>query len=237
LHYFHGIGLVVGTQNEMRIRHFEVLDGASALFKDGVHVRFVAAIRLQRIVVTVQKHSGSRQKARVHAHALVGVDPNHNKAFPGFPVTLGLGPKAAQEGAAEFQQFFNAHAHDERLSSGDFGIHQKDVIELAVSGRGNTSPLVDFFRTEKIEDGEALHLQDPVHALQTETAFAVEEVGDVGLFEAGFFRQTKTGQLAVVDTLPQALTEVLLQALELHDGGSIAGTKLANSYRIVNSNI
>jgi len=59
----------------------------------------------------------------------------------------------------------------------------------------------------------------------------------VGLFEAGFFRQTKTGQLAVVDTLPQAFTEVLLQALELHNGGSIAGTELATSYRIVNANI
>jgi hypothetical protein len=79
-------------------------------------------------------------------------------------------------------------------------------------------------------------LQDPVHALQTETAFSVEEVGDVGLFEAGFFRQTKTGQLAVLDTLPQALTEVLLQALELHNGGSIAGSNLANSYRAVNTN-
>ena len=76
-----------------------------------------------------------------------------------------------------------------------------------------------------------------VHTFETEPAFAIEEVGDVSLLESALLGQMAACELPTLDSLQKRLTEVLLQALELHNGGSIAGTKLANSYRIVTANI
>ena len=66
-----------------------------------------------------------------------------------------------------------------------------------------------------------LDLKDFVHAFKAESAFAVEEVGDVSLLESGLPGEAKPGELARFDTVPQDLTEIILQDFELH-GRSIA---------------
>jgi hypothetical protein len=63
-----------------------------------------------------------------------------------------------------------------------------------------------------------LHTQYFVHALQTQTSFTVEEVGDVSLFEPGLFRQTQTRQSLFFDPVPQGLAKVFLQYFEFHGG-------------------
>ena len=45
--------------------------------------------------------------------------------------------------------------------------------------------LVDLGGIEQVEDGEVLDVEDFVHAFDAEAALAVEEIGDVGLFESG----------------------------------------------------
>ena len=66
-----------------------------------------------------------------------------------------------------------------------------------------------------------LNRQDFVHALEAETALAIEEIGDVGLFESGLLRQAETGQVTFFDAVPERVTQILLQYSEFH-AGSIA---------------
>jgi hypothetical protein len=64
-----------------------------------------------------------------------------------------------------------------------------------------------------------LDLKDLVHAIEAETTLAVEEIGDVGLPEAGLLGETDTGKLSVLDLPTKLLAQVLLQALKLHSAG------------------
>jgi len=65
------------------------------------------------------------------------------------------------------------------------------VFEFVLARREDRGALVDFGRIYKIQHRKMLHVENFVHAFQAEAALAVQEVGDVGLFEAGLFRQTQ----------------------------------------------
>ena len=67
-----------------------------------------------------------------------------------------------------------------------------------------------------------LNGEDAIHTLKTEAAFAIEEVGDVGLFKSGLLRQTEAGEIAFLNALPKSVAEVVLQNAEFHSGVSIA---------------
>ena len=83
------------------------------------------------------------------------------------------------------------------------------------SGTG-WSTLVDFGGIEQVEDGAVLDLEDLVHALDAEAALAVEEIGDVGLFESGLLGQSQPRQFTYFDAIPEDFPESVLQDLELH---------------------
>src|SRR5579864_9830620 len=59
--YFDGIGLVVGAQDQVVARDFDVLHGAVAVFRDRVHVELAFAVGLQGVVVAVEEDGGARQ--------------------------------------------------------------------------------------------------------------------------------------------------------------------------------
>lgn len=66
-----------------------------------------------------------------------------------------------------------------------------------------------------------LNGEDAVHAFEAEAAFAIEEIGDVGLLEPGLLSQTEAGEIAFLDAFPKSIAEIVLQDSEFH-GGSIA---------------
>ena len=61
-----------------------------------------------------------------------------------------------------------------------------------------------------------LNGKDFVHAFEAETALAIEEIGDVGLFESGLLGESESGKFAAIDPIPEDFTEIVLQGLELH---------------------
>jgi len=61
-----------------------------------------------------------------------------------------------------------------------------------------------------------LNGQDFVHALEAEAALAIEEIGNVGLFESGQLGKPEAGKFAVIDPFQENFTKVVLQGLELH---------------------
>jgi hypothetical protein len=97
--------------------------------------------------------------------------------------------------------------------------NQEDIFKLSVPWRGDAGALINFFGIEQVKDGEPLDLKDFVHAIEAETALAVEEIGDMGLPEAGLLGEADTGELSVLDLPTKTLAKVFLQALKLHAAG------------------
>ena len=113
------------------------------------------------------------------------------------------------------------HADDEELGGCGGGIGEDDVFEFVVAGGKDGGAFVDLGGIEEVEDREVLDLENFVHAFDAESAFAVEEVGNVGLLESGLLGEAESGQFTCIDAIPKNLAEILLQDSELH-GRSIA---------------
>ena len=61
-----------------------------------------------------------------------------------------------------------------------------------------------------------LYIQDFVHAFQAQSAFAIQEVGDVSLFKTGLCGEMEAGQVAFFDARPESFAQIFLQCPEFH---------------------
>ena len=61
---------------------FNIAQAASTIDLNGIHVLLVLAVRLERIVMTVDEHYGSRQQAWIHRHTIARVHLNEDEAAP-----------------------------------------------------------------------------------------------------------------------------------------------------------
>ncbi len=113
------------------------------------------------------------------------------------------------------------HAHNQRFEGCDLRVGDDDVVEFILARREDPSALVDFGGIDEIEHREMLHVENFVHAFEAEATLTVEEVGDVGLLEAGLLRQTKAGEFSSVNALPKDSTEIFLKHAKFH-GRSIS---------------
>src|SRR5215469_5865730 len=216
-HDFDGIGLVVRAQDEVIAGDFDILHGAIAILDDGVHVELALAIGLKGVVVTINENRGAGKQARIHAHAFAAIGADDDETLPVLAVAaFDFGTHLAQEGLLELLDLAHVHAHDEGLEGGNGSIDLQDIFELVLAGGKNTGALVDFGGVEQVENREVLDVQNFVHTLQAEASFAIEEIGDVGLFEAGLLRQTKAGEVAGFNTIPQGFAQIILQGSESH---------------------
>src|SRR5215475_10983671 len=76
------ISRVVGTEDQVAVSYFHVLDGAGVILADGVHILFALTVRGQRVVVAVNEYAGAGEQARIHAHPFTGVRFDYDKALP-----------------------------------------------------------------------------------------------------------------------------------------------------------
>jgi len=135
--------------------------------------------------MAVYQERGSGGKARGHGLDVGRIEFDQDEALPSGVVALGVGPELVKEGLLELEKFFHVHASDQGLGGGDGGVGQGYVFEVVGTGRQDGGTFIDLGGVEKIENGEVLNLKNLVHAFEAESALAVEEVGDVRLFESG----------------------------------------------------
>ena len=166
--------------------------------------------------MSVDQERGSGGKAGRHGLCVAGILPDQDKPLPGGTVAFGFGPELVEEGFLEFQDFLHVHTDDAGFSRGGGAIGEDYVFEVVAAGRKDGGALVDLGGIEQVEDGEVLDVEDLVHALDGEAALAVEEVGDVGLFEAGLLGEAVSGKFSCLNSLQKDFSEVILQGLELH---------------------
>ena len=94
------------------------------------------------------------------------------------------------------------------------GVGDHYAVEFVGAGRDDRGALIDLGGVEQVKHGDVLHGQDLVHAFQAEAALAIEEVGDMGLLEAGLLGEVKAGEIAFVNALPEGFAEVVLKSTE-----------------------
>src|ERR1017187_4482820 len=96
------------------------------------------------------------------------------------------------------------------------GVGEEDIFKFVAAGRQNGGSLVYLGGIEQVEHGKMLHGEHFVHAFEAQAALPVQEVGDVGLLEFGLLGESKAGQFAGIDALPENLAKIILQDFELH---------------------
>ena len=166
--------------------------------------------------MTVDQERSSGREAGRHGLGVAWVKLDEDESLPRGSVGFTVGSKFVEEGLLELEDVFHVHAGDKGLSGGGGGIREDDVFEVVGTGRKDGGAFVDFGGIEEVENGEVLDLEDFVHAFEAESTLAVEEVGDVGLFESGLLSEADPGKFTCFDTLPEDFTEILLQDLKPH---------------------
>src|SRR4029077_20300468 len=73
--------LVVRTQHEMISIALHIFDGAGAIPANRVNIYFIAAVRLQQVVVAIDQYSSAGQQARIDASSFLSVHFNQHKAL------------------------------------------------------------------------------------------------------------------------------------------------------------
>lgn len=213
---FDRIGLVVRSKDQLTADGFHVFDGAGSVFEDSIHVVLAPAVRLERVVVAIDQERGAGKKTGIHAHAFAGVGFDEDEAFPAGTVAFDFGLELLQKALLEFKDLFHVHAGEQGVRGGDGAIGEDDALKFVIARRNDGGTFVDLGGIEQIEHRETLDRQDAIHAFEAEATFAVQEVGNVSLLEAGLPRQAKPGEIAIFDAFPQSIAKVFLQDTEFH---------------------
>src|SRR5215813_9555918 len=108
------------------------------------------------------------------------------------------------------------HAHDQRFDGRDPPIGNHDAFEFVLARLNNGGAFVHFVWIEEIQYRDALHGKNLVHPFDAESAFAIEEVGDMSLFETGLPGETQLGQFSAFDTLKERFAEIFLERPKFH---------------------
>ena len=61
-----------------------------------------------------------------------------------------------------------------------------------------------------------LNIENLVHPFEAKSAFAIEEVGDMGLLEASLLGEPQAGDFPGINAVPERLAKFLLQGPEFH---------------------
>jgi|SRR5579862_6157 len=165
--------------------------------------------------MAIEKQGGPGQETGKHAGGVTGIKLDEDEASPVGTITFGFGLELAEEGFLEFEDLEDAIGSDERVDGGGrFG--QQYVFELVRAGGDDGGAFIDFGGIEQVEHGKMLNRKDFVHALEAQATLAIEEIGDVGLFESGLLGEPKSGKFAALDPFQKNFAEIVLQGLELH---------------------
>ena len=171
--------------------------------------------------MAIDEERGCGLKAGLHGLGIPGIEADQDEALPGRMVALRILADAMQEGFLELENVLDVHVRDVRLDRGECRVDKNDILEVIRARRRDGSALIDFFRIEEVKHRQVLDMEDLVHTFEAKPALAVEEVGNVGLFESGLLGEAESGKFPFFDALPEDFTKILLQYFELH-GRSIA---------------
>lgn len=179
---------------------------------DGVGGGLVWAVGGERGVVTVDDDDRSLGEEGGHGGGLVGVDADGDEAMPVFAGGGGAGAIFEEARGGEGDAFDDGGGRDFGLLDGDGRGDEGDGLG-GVCGWGSGGGEMEG---EDLLDGEFLCGEDAVEAFEGEGSFAIEEVGDVGLLEAGLLGKTSSGEGTGFDAADEFQPQEFLEVGEVH---------------------
>ena len=130
----------------------------------------------------------------------------------------GAGGTAIEAAGGEVEGFDDGRGGDARLGEGGGRADDGDARHGVCGGAGDGDGRGSEIEREELIDGELLRSEDAIEAFERESAPAVEEVGDVGLAEAGELGETSSGEGAGLDAAGEFLTKEFVEIGEVHEG-------------------
>src|SRR5439155_19084160 len=154
------------------------------------------------------------KQARIHAHAFARIGSEENETLPAVAVADHLGTEHAQKRLLKLEDLLHIHAHKKWFAGSYTAFHQQDVFEFIVGRRENAGTLVDFVGIDQVENGKMLHVQHFIHAFQAQAALAIEKIGDMRLLEPRLLGKAESGQVTLIDTIPESFAQIFLKGAE-----------------------
>jgi len=230
-----GEGAGVRAKDETAFVEVDEAEEEGGAAADGVEGGLMSAVGGEGVVVAVEDGDGSGGKERVHGGGLQGVGADGEEALPVGVAGGGAGAVVVQAGGGDLNGFNDRGGVDSGVVHGGGGGDDGDDLNGLASGGWRRCGGGEFERKE-VFDGEVLRGEDAVEAFEGESAFAIEEVGDVSLLEAGLLGETAAGQGSAFDAAEEFETEELVEVLKVHEGfigntgpggaGKLPGTRL-----------
>jgi hypothetical protein len=214
----HGEVACVGAEDETAFVEVDEAEEEGGSAADGVEGGLVGAVGGKGVVVAVEDGDGSRGEEWVHSGGLLGVGADGEEALPVGVLGGGAGTVVVEAGGGDLEGFDDGGGGDAGVVHGDGGGDNGDDLD-GVAGAGLYWGGGGEVKWEDLVDGEVLCGEDAVEAFEGEGAFAVEEVGDVGLLEAGLLGEAAAGEGAAFDAPEEFETKEFVQVLKVHRFG------------------
>ncbi len=152
----------------------------------------------------------------LHGGGVSGIGAQGEEAMPvglvlGAPGAIFVEPRRGDGDALD-----DGMGGDDGVVHGDGGGDERDRLDLALVRWDGCGLKVDCAGRQDLGDGEVLGGEDAVETVEGEGPFAIEEVRDMCLAEAGLLGEARAGEGVGVDAPEEFNPEVLVEVGEVH---------------------
>lgn len=204
-------GPVVRAQYESSIAKFDIGDDEIRAAAHGIGRRPGWAVLDSRVVMPVDDDQSLREDDGLHRKSIGSRDADGNEALPGDAVAGCVRPDELKRGRRQRHHFQDRGRIDDRLEESGSMRNDRNESALhfgeldAVPRAGQEIFGLDFLRSEDAIDG-----------LGRQAPLSVEEVGEVGLSEAGLPGEERHAKGTAPDSAQQFVAKVIVHLDEFH---------------------
>ena len=189
----------VGTEDETAFVEVDEAEEERGAAADGIEGGLMGAVGGEGVVVTIEHGDGAGGDEGVHGGGLLRVGADGQEALPMGVPGGGAGAVVVEARGGDLDGFDDGGGGDACLVHGGGG--RDDGNDLGwVAGMGREGGLcgVEIDRQNLI-DGEILRGENAVESFEGEGAFAIEEIGDMGLLEPSLLGEPTASKCAAFD--------------------------------------
>jgi hypothetical protein len=206
----------VGAEDETALVEVDEAEEEGGSAADGIEGGLMGAVGCQRVVVAVEDGDGAGGDERIHGGGLLGVGADGEEALPVGVFGGRTGAVVVEAGGGDLDGFDDGRGGDAGFIHGSGGRDDGHDLD-GVAGRSREGGLRrGEIERQDLVDGEVLRGEDAVETFEGKGAFAIEEVGNVGLLEAGLLGEAAAGEGTAFDAAKEFDAEELMQVLKVH---------------------
>jgi hypothetical protein len=206
----------VGAEDETAFVEVDEAEEEGGSAANGVEGGLMGAVGGKGVVVAIEHGDCAGGDERIHGGGLLGVGADGEEALPMGVFGGRTGAVIVQAGGGDLDGFDDGRGGDAGFIHGSGGRDDGHDLD-GVAGRNRERGLRrGEIERQDLVDGEVLRGEDAVETFEGKGAFAIEEVGNVGLLEAGLLGEAAAGEGTAFDAAKEFDAEELMQVLKVH---------------------